>query len=541
VAIAILAMVAVCAASGQDQPPVKEPEPAQQTATEPAKPRIQLGWSGWNLKGNAHKFRQYATPAEGFFVREVGYDWWQGAMRDGAGFYFLTPGEEDYRGRASLSLRNGATRIVADTDRARFFDRTPILIGGSQRQASEGYIRHDITPDLSLTFRARMDQEDHNFEPPKDPLRQRTRMWNLSAAGSLGAGFADLSYTDWRYFDRTNVLPDTEMQRWGVSYTHPLTPNANITGSFVRNTIRQTGSDNTVEGWSLNGDWDVNDSTAFIFDARRENLDLPSVTNAYVRKRSLARGRIIHRMGAWTAQLGYGRFDFERVRGDQLFVDVPKWHTFDARLSGRLSPSVRMTARVARHTMDGSAQMLTLDPRALYWDERAFGEVKFDLSRELFNGYLVYSFRENKNDVRDTQVRNHSLTVGGSWQAAPQLEVFFEGTNDMWSAKSGDPENPNLDQFFGDGTAFTIGGNWAINPQAYASASFTHLGSRNDNPLGVLDANIRASFVTASFNYRLPSGMEVGLTFAPWRYSDRSFSAMGYNSFLINLVGNVRF
>ncbi|HVL38672.1 MAG TPA: hypothetical protein VM328_04695, partial [Fimbriimonadaceae bacterium] len=470
----VLAMMMVAAASAQDEPPAQDPEETAPPPVAPSKFRLLVGWADWNLNGNQNKFRQYATPPSGFHIREISYGSWTTDLRYGGKADARSPGEDDYRVAVYGSADYGRTRIWGDTDRHRFFHRTPVVIPASQRRGTEGYVRHDVVRDgLAISMRSRTEQEDRHSEPPFDSLHQRTQLWSASATGSIGQGFYDLTYTDFRYYDRTEVQPDSATKRWGFSYAHSFGHDLNLVTGFVRNTVEIAGAENRVEGWSVSGDWSLGPNSMAVVDYRRDRLNLPTVRNAYTRERSMARGRFIQRIGTWTAQLGYGRFDYERIRGDQQFVDTPRWHTFEGRLSGRVSPDVRVSARIGRHSLQGSAQMSTLDPRPLYWDDRAFGELKIDGGTELVQGYLVFGVRENRNDPRATRVRNTNLTIGASLQSQPNLELFFEGVSDVWSARSADPENPDLDRFFGDGGALTLGANWSVNPQLYATASFT--------------------------------------------------------------------
>lgn len=548
VAMTMQTALAVAFAFPQDTPPPpQDPKPSvEQEEKSPLTIRpwqltYDLGYANWDLRGNRHKFRQYATPPDGLYLRSLSYEHWINEGLHGLQVDLLAPGEEDYRVRASVSLSNGATRLAGSSDRARFFDTTPVVIEGSQRQSSEAYIRQSLTPDLALTLRSYLDQQDQNFDPPKGSLHQRTNTWLASAAGNLGGGFVDLSFSGTRFYDRTNVLPDSETRRWGLSYARSLTPGLNLEGGFVRSSTDLNGLTNDVNSWSFSGDWQAGEDTDLVFNFRHESLDLPSTQNAFVRERSMARARLIHRWPRWTGQIGYKRMDIERVRADHSFVDTPTLHSFDARINGRISPSVRVTGRFGRESLDGAAQMFTIDPRALYWDDRTFAQLKIDVGTERFTGYAVYSYREQKNDVRETQVRNYGLTVGGSLLVQPYLEVYFEGTTDIWSGRTRDAQNPNLDAFFGDGSVLVLGANWTLSPRAYATGSFTQYLVANDNPLLDRDTNVRGSFLTTGIHYQFPSGCELGLTLAPWRYTDRAYSQMGYDSFFLALIARGKF
>jgi hypothetical protein len=546
-----LLILAIATVFGQQTtPPPDQAKPDEKKdeqttkATEAPKISLDLGASHWGISGNENKFRQYATPPKGFFIRSLSYAPTYLDRHD-AYLDIKAPWQDDYRLDGTVRLNNGTTYLNATDHRNRFFNPDPSLLEGNERHITAGAVRQKITPGFGLSFSSRLDQQDGRFPAPLDPMHQRTRIWNASAKGSLWRdGFVDLSYTDWRYWDRTNILPDTDMQTWSAGLMHQFGDNFSLNGTYSRSMIHQPsiGDTNKIEAWSAGGNYLLGDSTTIIGEIRNEKLTLPTVENAYDRSRQLTRGRIVHSFGAgWSGQFGYSRLALERVNDAHTFVDVPKWHTFDAQFSGRLSPSLRLTARGSRATMDGSASMETEDPRALYWRNRWSTEVKLDATGELMSGYVVFGLHDDRNDVRDVHVRNQSLTFGGTFQVKPEVELYFESSYELWSGVTSDPLNPDLNQFFPDGTTFTVGSNWTINDKAYATANYTLFNTSNDNPLGLPGGNVRGSQLTAAFHYKTPAGYELGLTFAPWAYSDRLYANRGYNTGLIQVTAKARF
>lgn len=527
----------------QAKPDAKKDEQAAK-APEAPKANVVVGWSAWGLSGNEHKFRQYATAPKGLFLKDLTF---APTFLDRHDAYLdiKSPWQDDYRVDGTVRLYNGTTYIAGTDYRNRFWNTDPSVLNGNERHVTAGAIRQKITPNFGVSFQTRMDQQDMNNPAPLDPLHQRTRTWNATASGSpWAAGFVDLSYTDWRYWDRTQILPDTDMQTWSAGLLHQFSDNFSLHSSYVRSMIHQpaAGDTNKIETWTFGGDVVLGDSTNVVGEYRNEKLELPVVDNAYDRRRELARGRIVHSFGrSWSGQLGYSRLALERVNADHTFVNVPKWHTFDFQLAGRLAPNVRMTAKGSRSTMQGSAQMETADPRALYWRNRWSGEVKIDATGENINGYAVFGIHDDRNDVREVRVRNQNLTFGATFTVKPELEFYFESSYDQWSGNTSDPLANDLNQYFPDGTTFTVGTNWTIDERAYLSANYTLFNTTNDNPLGLPGGNVRGNFLTGTVHYKTPMGYELGLTLAPWHYTDRLYQGMGYNTGLIQLTAKARF
>lgn len=527
----------------QDQAKPDDKKDAQAAkAPEEPKPSAVLGWSGWGLSGNENKFRQYATAPKGLFLKEFSYSPTFGAHD--AFIDIKAPWQDDYRLDGTIRLNHGSTILTGTDYRTRFFDADPSVLQGNERVVYGEGVRQKVTRDFGVSFQERMDTQDQNFPAPTDPLHQRTRIWTAAANGSLWKdGFLDFSYTDWRYWDRTQVLPDTNMQTWNAGYMQQF-GNMALNGSYARSQIHQPtlGEESKVEAWSAGGTFLLGDDTTLIGQIRNEKLTLPNVQSAFDKSRDMTRARIVHSFGSgWSGQFGYSRLALERVNADHTFIDVPKWHTFDVQFAGRLSPALRLSAKGSRATMQGSAGMETDDPRALYWRNRWNGEIKLDASGEFVNGFVVFGIHDDRNDVRDVHVRNQNLTFGATFEVKPELEFYFESSYDQWSGFTSDPLNPDLGQFFPDGATFTLGSNWTIDEHWVATGNFTLFNTSNDNPLGLAAGNVRGTFFSGSLNYKTPSGYELGLTFAPWKYSDRLYQNLGYNTGLIQLTAKARF
>lgn len=543
-ALAILAGAAVLRAQdepgGQDETK-SDPEVAESKA-KPNSVLAELGWASWDVDGSRSRMRQYATPPDGLYIKKLSWGPWLPNLAHGANLTVLTPGEDDYRYGGEVYVNYGQTYVDFGGSRHKFVELSPFVLPDSDREFSGGSLRHLVTRNFAVQLGAQLDEQNRTKESPLDPLHQRTRTYNAAIEGQFGAAHLGLGLTNWNYFDRTNVLPDTEANVWSLSYAQDLSPALSLGAQYVRSDIDQGSDRNSeVETMRFNGAFDIGEYTGLTFDFRKSEYDLPVVQNAYVRERSFGRARLSHAWSGWNFQVGYAKEDIERVRRDQTFVDTPSYHTFEFKANGRLSPNVRASVKGQRRSMDGSATMQTTDPRALYWRNRWTLQTKLDVATENAFGYLVYSFREDKNNVRDTQVRNHAITLGGTLQIRPEVDLFFEAASDNWSAQSADPEAFNLDSYFPDGSTYTVGLNWAIRPELSAGISYVEFGTRNDNPLGLRDNNVKGRFLTTSLRYRLPIGLELGLNLAPWSHSDRAQRELDYRSTYITLTGGLRF
>lgn len=543
-------MILAVAAAAQDEKtadpesPPQDEQSGEPTVVEPLifLPSVSVGWSDWNLSGNENKFRQYATPPKGLFLGQLRYaPSFSRSSIDGL-IDLRTPGQDDYRLTGGLRLLFGSTRIEASDSRSRFMNADPAATAVGERRITEGSIRQMLGRNFSIQFRSSVDTKEYPYSPPNGMLDQRMRHWSLEARGAVGAnGYATVNYADGRNWDRTNVMLDSNTQRFNASYRHDLADNFSVEGTFARSHIKFTGATNKVETWGLGATLEPSETSTLFLNYRRDVYDLPIVHNAYAKFRETVRGRYVQRFGNWTGELGYKGQQIERVRGTRDFVDLLKWYTFDATVRGRLSPSVTLTARGVRDTLENGAGMVTTDGRALYWRNRSKAEVRLEAATEQMNGYAVFGLHENKNDVRQTRVLNQTLTLGAAFQAQPGLELYVEGTRDMWSGSSGDVVVPTIDSQLPDSTTFVLGANWNLTPNAYATLNYTEFLTNNDNPLSLADGNVRGRFFTGSFRYKAHKNLEFDLTYAPWTYTDRLAWPMDYRSNTLSMSAIVKF
>lgn len=519
------------------------PESPEAPLPPPPKPvSVDLGWSWWNVDGSYAKFRQYATPPNSRFLRELRYisPFWR--TGDNLRLQLWSPTEDDYRLEGNFSFAFGATRIEAWTTRNRFITPVPDLLPTSERSVTETFIKQSLTPEFAVFVRYRQDGQNHYLESPRTPLLQNTRYWDAVAEGSLGNGQISIGYTDWRYFDRTNTFPDTGMERWHARYLWEVNPTLAIEGGFAQMQLRQQNRPNSrMDTLSLAGDIALSSATELALAFRQDKISLPVVQNAYLRERRSTSALLIHRWNRWSLQMGVREREAERVRADHSFVDVPRWWTVEGRLWGRLSKQLRLTVRGWDERLNDPPAMLTADPRSLYWDNRRFAQVKVDGGTEVFNGYAAYTYRRWANGARAVALNMNGLTLGGTWTPNDKLSLFAEYSSEAWTARSEVTQFPTLGNFVPNSRVSTVGINWNIDSRATLSLSYTNFVTDNDNPLLLRDANTEGRFFTANLNYRLPSGHELTLTIAPWIYRDEVVSLMDYDTHLVMLSLSGRF
>ncbi|MFA0731869.1 MAG: hypothetical protein RJAPGHWK_001567 [Candidatus Fervidibacter sp.] len=502
---------------------------------------MDIGLGIWSLDGNEHKLRQYATPAKGLLLNLFRYT--LPSLSDRSGWLtFKGTERNDYRTEGNLTLLFGRSQWEMSVSRYRFFDTTPTIIPSSTRALREAATKFLPTQNFAIALRYSMDQQDHFFEAPKLPLRQRTRFWDAVAEGKLGDGQIRLGYTDFRYFDRTDIRPDTTIRRWYVNYLWMPDERMGWEASFHRFTIQQPFRPNSDgQALAISGDWSLSSVTDITLLLRRDKWDLPVVQNALVRERRLAIARFVHRWQGWTLQLGFRQQENERVRKDQSFVDVPRWRAIELRLSGRLVPHWRLTLRGDWQHLTHLPTMGTTDPRQLFWDDRRFLQLRLEGGSPSLNGYLALNRRRWGNEGRAIKMITDALTLGGTWQVCTRLNLFAEYAYEAWRAKSEMTAFPTLDNFLPNSRLTSLGLNWAIDRRNFLSLAFTELATANDNPLLLRDGNYLGRFLTGVWRHRFPAGYELALTVAPWRYRDRVVNWMDYEAMIVMISGMARF
>jgi hypothetical protein len=535
------ASVGAASLHAQDQPPKEDAE-----KTPPEKEVYQwrlldLGWGDHGLRGNEHKYNQYATAPSDLFFRDLWFLGTNPALSDRGLLSFRGELDKDSYLQGSYALGFGSTVLEGLMSRSDFYDDTPFTVGESRRKVQEALLRQRLGA-FGLSFRYRMDEQNARYESPKPELDQRTRFWDVSGDGALGDTQFGLGLSNTRFMDYTGVQPFSEVERWYATASRQVTPTLALTGAYSHSRISQAGIPGSkVQAFQLGGDWEIGEATTAVFNFRQDWLDLPVVHNAYVKRRISGSAQLMHRWDGWSGQLSYRHKEAERVRADHTFVDVPIWDTFEGKLARKLAEGLRMTLRGSYEHLSGSPVMETTDSRALYWRNRKTAQIKLDRAMGKCSSYGSLSWRQVENSNRSFELTTTTWVLGGSYEVSPKVDAFGEFSLEENRTGGAPVDVPSYNSFFPSGRVFSLGLNWTTQPNTWWSAGYTDFTTDNDNPLLLRGGNVKGRFFTLSVKHRTKSGNEFGLTYAPWSYEDSVASQMDYTSNAIHLTAKVKF
>lgn len=539
--LASLATASTLALSQQEPPPATPPQDAPQdapkdpaAAEEPeeaeARPLwnwVRLGYTAWDPTGNRYSLRRYGTPPEGFSVRDL---------------YLFTPGggttpfarlsmkgmfEQDSLLDGYAIFDNGTTQLKAVRTENQFFNRTLSTVDESRDRGTEITLSRSIAPDVGAFVRFRDDQRDHRHEAPRPADRTYTRSISGGIEGKLLGGHASVTVGDHRFYDSGGSQPTTLQRKLDASYTLDVGDTFSVEGSGSVTKIEQTGRPNGhLRTWAVAGVWDLAPSTGLQFHLARRDVDLDVVQNAYTQKLFTTSLRLVHRLPRWSVQAGFKHTEAERLRGDQSYVDVPVYNTWDGRIAGRLNDQMRLTLKGSWRTLAaGTPQMVTADSRSMTWNDKGAFDARVDGGNDAFNGYAGYSFRFLRNAVRDVEVRWHNFAAGGSYQFSPELLGYVEVANERFQV------NGDLDPFFPDSWAVSAGVNWSAGPQDSFAASLGYFTTNNE----------RGYRLTAEYSRQLDAQQSVRVFVAPWRLEDRLYDLTDYRTTLFGVDYTLKF
>lgn len=517
---------------------------------EVARPTLfELGYGDWGQSGSRNKFLQYATPPRSYFLREFRLRPLHAPPGTDLLFNVKSIGQPDYIGEASLGFWYGNTRLSGSLARNRFFDPTPSLIPSSERRVDRAIIRQQLWKDFSLSYGYRNDDLNKSYQEPQQPVFLNSRYRELIAGGKFGNGYANLKFWEWDFVshpgaDRKDVLDKTTTRALNASYFWTPARAIGLEGAYTRTWIYQPNINTArLDTLSLDGDIAVGPTTTLDFVLRQQHAQIPIIQNAFVRDQRVGALRVAQRFHGWTAQAGFRVQEAERVRGDHTFVDVPRWTTFDGKLTGRMFHIARVTLRGSTQALEHAPISVTTDTRSLYWSGRDTAQLKIDLAPSPYvTGYAQWGYHHWRNAARSTTLTNHNVTFGGDWQATPVLDFFGEFTRDIWGGRGENLDYPTLNNFVPDSQVSALGANWAFSPRATLSITYSEFGTiSNDNPLLLREGNTYGAFLTVNAHYQFPRGYELGFIFAPWTFRDKVVPTQDYDAALLLITGAARF
>lgn len=523
------------AASNQDPAKEKEEEEKQEASTTSSRPAfgVQIGVIGHSIAGNDEKFNYYATPPTGLFLQELRW----GPLYDRLGlqglFSLRSPFEKDYLHSGRLSLFHGTTMLEGFLSHYTFHHAaiTPVL--SSDREITDGTFTQQIMPGFSISANYRMEEQNHRFAVPKLPVYQRARYWDVLAQGRLGPGQLSLIYSDWRYYDRTTIRPNTYFTRMHAGYLWEVLPALSLEAAFTRLNISQANAPKSrMETLQASADWSAAANTDLAGYLRRDKVSTPVTTNAHVTARRAGGATFRQRFPGWQAQVGVHVREADRVRGDLSYLDVPRWLTYEGRLSGRVGSGLRISVRGANDRLDRSPVMVSVDNRLLYWRNRSMAQIRMEGGSPEVSSYLYAGWRRWDNPDRGVKIQLRNVTAGATWQVDSRLGTFAEISHEAWTSKSEITEIPRLDSFSPNSLALNLGLQWLIDSNTSFFLTYAEYRSKNDNFLELPDGNTNGRYLTIGARHRMANGNSVGVAISPIRYRDGAASQLNYTNTL---------
>lgn len=540
--VALLTLGCLASVAGAQDAAPAAPSADDASAAPRTGPNFEFGWGDWNLRGNDAFFRRYGTPARGFFVRDFSHLMTNDSASYRASWDVRGLPQTDHWMNGTILLNYGRTTAQLWSTKSEFTDSTPFPLPTSEQKAIETLVKQRLSPDTAVTLRYSMEQKERFLEAPRPERNQRTRYLDIHAQGAIAGGQGGVGYTDFRYWDRTDRQPDVQVQRWTAHYDRNLTPSIDAGGSYTHSRITQTGAPNgSVETYQVGAGWQMSERTDLSFAFRHDKIETPVVRNSFVRERMTAGGRLVHRLGDWTANVAYTHREAERVRADRSFVDVPIWDKTDVRLTGKVLGDLRVSLRGTYEHLRGRPMMVMADTRSTYWDDSRLFQLKLDKTADRYGAYGSVTLRSQRNALRDVDVKTTALNLGGTFDAAPGLSLFGEVSSEKADATGQGVENRNFDAFFPSSRVVTLGASYELKPDISLTATYSQIGTDNVNPMFERGGNYKGRFLTLGLVHRTKQGNEFGLLFAPWHYEDKTDASINYATTVIALTGKVKF
>jgi hypothetical protein len=539
----ILAIMAFAVVAAAQDPPPADPVPEDEVTKPVKRWWIDVGLTDWGgMTGNRHRLNQYATVPRGFVLRNFGMVSPSGARGSSIRVGLRGVADGDVAGEAELVF---AGRVFARMQgiENRSNDPTPIPIEESRSRALRGSVTYAVTPSLSAFVQVDERRQNRYYEPPKEEILDRTRQTVAGVSGNLFGGDAALTYSNHRYLDRTGENPNSTRRSLSASFGVQVSSNFSLSGSYSRTDIEQNFFfDSRATRWGLEGLVDISDDASFSFYAKNETSLLPNSENNFVRKRIDAGATFRARQNSGTFQIGIRHKELERFRDGFEYVDVPSYDRVEAKWSSKLPGDLRYAVKGSWDHVNDPAQPVGGDERQLIFEERIRGQFKLDGGNEKFSGYGVYDFSYDQNGPRAVNIYGHTITLGGNWLLNEATSAYLEMFAETFSVSHGFEETGiRMDQYFPSGVSLAGGASWTLGPTSSLTLGASHFFSRNDNPLSLDGGNIRATQLTLHYLKQLSDDQRFEVTVAPWSYTDRLVSQMGYRATVFSVSFATKF
>lgn len=523
--------------------PPTEATPAEEAPEKVTRNEIVIGYSNWVVRNNFQKWQQYGVPTRGIAVRKLDLLFPKNGSSPFVKFTFSGEPGREQEGGGEVIFDQGRGRAKFNLSQHYSHDISPVLTPRSTRRSYNVDIDYALTHDIGVYWQTRQETQDKYRVAPADEIRVITKSFAGGLQGKLGGGNFGVEIGDRRYYDRTLTQPKTVQRRYSADYTHPIGETANVGAAWSHTRIEQPSRNvGDIQNASFNADWDFSPTGTLFLVLKRDNFKLPPVENVTDRKRLSSSIRLVQHLPIGNLELGYQSRSNERFRADHSYVDVPKWDTYDARLTGTFM-------RGLRYSLKGSYEHLHRQPgfqteedsRGLYFDDRIRFSGMISGGNEKFNGYLAYQFRYDENSPREIQIRTHLWTLGASYVFNDRTSGYFELLNETAEAKGLIEDGLNLDSFFPSWTSLAFGVDHTVNAKDSMSLAINHYFANNANPMFEYGGNVRGTELTAQYHHQISSTESLHVLLAPWRYDDKVDSSARYRATVLGVSFALKF
>ncbi|MBS1707589.1 MAG: hypothetical protein JSS65_02580 [Armatimonadetes bacterium] len=534
----VLAGIAVLASSAwpqeatdkQDKTPEKTAETKAEEVPQFDFHTFTVGYASRISKQNRVAMSPYAQTSSGFVF-------FQGKcilpLEEGRPFstwYFSGTPNADYA--TSIRFALPGTTIKVDSSDANYFDQTFGLVDASRDRTLSFSANQKLAAGVDAYVAAETSERNHNYTAPKPNARVDTRQYTAAVTAKVGPGRLDVAATNHTLGTKGDLYPYTERNTFQARYSADFGDSVTLEGAAGYTRINQQGLDaSAVRNFGLEGRWDLTPGTFLNFRLRHEDYELANTQNAYVRTRVLTGLNLHTSIAKWSVDAGFDHRESERYREDQSYVDVPKWNDYTLRLSKRLAPGLRFSAKGQWQDLTSTAQAQTTDNRMLMWDDRATGQVKLDYFSGQLASYLTYTHRFQRNSVRDVDVDWNNLSLGASYVFNDKLSAFGEMAVDRFHVTGTVGQNGDfLSDYFSNGNTYSLGFDFRESARNSYSASWNYF--QGTDSLG--------NQLTLHFRRDLGHRQSVDFTLAPWRRFDRLYDVNSYEAALFAIKLTVR-
>jgi hypothetical protein len=472
--------VLTAAAPAATPPPAAAPaaatpaKPKPQAAPLPIEVRLAPAYGNLAVSGSQEDFYHYHRPPSGLFL-----NLFQVTRRDRAGYplqeiWWRNLGETDQKGYADLHLRSTPSYLRVWRNTADFYG-DPLLPGGqfSNREDTRALMRlRRVTrgpsldlfvwdQGLSIPAIARLQ--------PFTGIDYHATHYGLRSMLPLGGGQLYLEPRRLSFDDRTQHTPNSDTTWLTGEFVHPIGNRADVSAAYDRITTSVSGRDTAA--WNIFRFQGTMETTRRVFfDAfyRQQTIHLPFTETTYENRSSLVGVNVSTYPGTHSSvRAGLFREELTREDGTTRQTSHPAWTGGSLQLRtsspGLGGFSLRYRDRGLKRAPSTMISALPASETLYYTRDRAVDGRYDRFIGQRVNAYVLYGWRERKNEARATRLTLNTVTLGAAASVSSRLSLSGEFTRQRWGGDTrpfregviGVPGNLPPDLFFSDAHILT--------------------------------------------------------------------------------------